>query len=208
MNPVSFTGGSRIGWINASWPFARLSVTAGRLTLKTLGSYEFSPKQVIALEKEGSIPLLSSGIRIVHNRSDYPEKVIFWCVGGRDRVLRKIAESGFVAHGTPASTPRAKGMPLRWSVVIGSVVVWNLLMMLEFPPGATRSSHVPGLYFALACFLAFAFSTAIRLSPRVQSLVLREGHSVGAIKSFLTLLQLITGLMILVFSFMHFAGAP
>ena len=90
MSETSYRGGARIGWVNASWPFARLTVSADKLALASLGTYEFSPLQVVSVEPYGSIPLLSSGIRIIHNRADYPEKIIFWCMGNRSRVLAEI----------------------------------------------------------------------------------------------------------------------
>ena len=110
MGETSFRGGARIGWVNASWPFAKLIISADRIALVTLGSYEFSPSQVVSVEPYGSIPFLSSGIRINHNRADYPEKIIFWCMGNRSRVLAEFRKCGFSSQGHPAK--RAAGFPL------------------------------------------------------------------------------------------------
>jgi len=35
-----------------------------------MGAYDFTPRQVVALERYGSIPVLASGIRLNHNRLD------------------------------------------------------------------------------------------------------------------------------------------
>lgn len=117
MNPVSFTGGARVGWFETGWPLARLAATDTLLTLNTMGKYEFVAEQVVALEKKGGI--LASGIQVVHNRSDYPRTIIFSCIGGRQRVLDAISQAGFVPRGMPVE--RATRLPLRWSVLIALV---------------------------------------------------------------------------------------
>jgi hypothetical protein len=179
----SFRGGARVGWVNASWPFAKLSVSASRLALASLGTYEFSPSQVVSIEPYGSIPLLASGIRINHNRADYPEKIVFWCVGSRDRVLNELLQSGFSPSGHPAQ--RAAGFPVRWSVVIAVVVLWNVLFVLDSSGQAESRSRAPGAFSLLALLSLFGLATAVRVSPSVQRMVLREGHEVGEVRAFL-----------------------
>lgn len=180
----SFRGGARIGWVNASWPFAKLTVSAGRLAITSLGSFEFSPSQVISIEPHGSIPLLASGIRVIHNRTDCPEKIIFWCTGNRDSVLRAITQNGFMPTGRPAE--RAAGFPIRWSVVIAVIALWNVLLMLD--QWTKSPAYPPGGFAVLAVLAVLVFATVVRISPRMQHLVLREGHQVGEIKAFLGLL--------------------
>ena len=124
MAEVSFTGGARIGWVNASYPFAKLSCSRERLMLASLGTYEFTPDQVVSFGTYGSIPLLANGLRINHNRLDYPEKVVFWCAGSRDKVLREVGRMGFAPRGQPITRP--KGFAFKWTVVIAFVVIWNL----------------------------------------------------------------------------------
>lgn len=180
--------------MNASWPFARLTANAGKLTLASLGTYEFTPSQVVAIEPYGSIPLLARGIRIHHNRTDYPEKVVFWCMGNRDKVLQEV-QSRFSPSGPPVA--RVSGFPIRWSVVIVVIALWNVLLMLD--RSAHPKSPEPGPLFLVAVLSLFALATAVRASSRVQGLVLSKGHQVGEIKSFLGLLQLVAGLLSLGF---------
>lgn len=179
--------------MNASWPFAKLSVSAGQLALASLGTYVFSPSQVVSIQPVGSIPLLASGIRINHNRNDYPEKIIFWCVGNRDGVLTEITKSGFLPSGHPVQ--RAAGFPLKWSVVLVVIVLWNVLFMLDDAGQSESRAHVPGAFAILALLLLFGLATAVRVSQPVQRVILREGHDVGEIKAFLVLLQLVAGLL-------------
>lgn len=196
MSDISFTGGSRIGWVNATWPFAKLTVSANRLTLSSLGSYDFTPSQVVSIERYGSIPLVSSGVRINHNRSDYPEKIVFWYLGSVAEVLAQIQQCGFVASGKIGT--RASGFPIKWLVVIAVIAIWNVLFLLDgsFSSGAHKQ---PGGLAIVALLLLFGISTSVQASPRIQRLVLRDGHQVGEIKAFLVLLQIVSGIMSLVF---------
>jgi hypothetical protein len=56
-------GGARIGWINASWPLAELSVTPRSLVIRVwpLGTYTFTPEQIVRVEPYGSIPVSIAG---------------------------------------------------------------------------------------------------------------------------------------------------
>jgi hypothetical protein len=53
---IKLTGGARVGWINASWPFAALTVLSSKVTLNStlLGKYEFRPEDVIGTRIIGS----------------------------------------------------------------------------------------------------------------------------------------------------------
>jgi hypothetical protein len=193
---ILFRGGSRIGWVNASWPLARLSLSTDRLTISGMGNVEFTPSQVVSFERYGSIPLLASGIRINHNRLDCPEAVVFWCMGSREAVFSAIAHSGF--HPSGLAISRVGGFPVRWSVVIAFVVMWNALFLLDNPFGSVQP-HTLGPFSLIALLLAFGFVTAIQKSAWLQQVVMRSGHQVGEIKSFLLLLQVVSGFLSLGF---------
>ena len=193
-----------MGWVNASWPFAKLTSSSDLLAITSLGRYEFTPEQVVSIEPYGSIPLLFSGIRVRHNRIDYPENVIFWCAGNRDRVLAQIEESGFEPKGQATAT-RPCGFAIRWSVVVAFVVLWNLLFMLNGPFGRGQTRE-PGPLVFVALLLVLGFTTAVQLSVPLQRAVLREGHHIGEIKAFLLLLQMVTGLLSIGFGAILLAG--
>jgi hypothetical protein len=58
------SGGARVGWFNATFPFAVLRLEDGALTLSVLGyRYVFQPGDVVRVEAAG---FFSSGLRIVH----------------------------------------------------------------------------------------------------------------------------------------------
>lgn len=205
MIEASFRGGARIGWVNASWPFATLAANGSTLTLSSLGTYTFTPKDVVALEPYGSIPLLASGIRIEHNRRDYPKKMIFWCMGRRSVVLEEIANTGFRPAGQPIE--RASGFPIRWSTVIIALVLWNALFLLDRAvSGWSPRPQRPGLFSLLALVLVFCAATATRISAAFQRLVMREGHQVAEIKSFLILLQIVAGIIAVGFGIIFLAA--
>ena len=198
---ASFRGGARIGWVNASWPFAKLTADASALTLSSLGTYTFTPSQVVALEPYGSLPIISSGIRIRHNRRDYPKTIIFWCMGRRGAVLEEVAGTGFSATGQPID--RAPGFPVRWSAIFVVIALWNGLFLLDRAHAGSQSR--PGAFALVALLLLLAAATAAQKSPQFQRLVLREGHEVGEIKSFLVLIQIVTGIMAVAFGFILLA---
>ena len=201
---VSFRGGARIGWVNASWPFATLNVSRDELRISSLGKYTFSPTEVVSIEPYGSIPVISSGIRINHNRADDPSTIVFWCMGNRSRVLSAIAEAGFIGRGS--ASLQAREFPIRWSVVIAVIALWNMLLFFQVP-GHLAFGSGSGALAPLAVAGLFALCTAVRLSSRIQRVALREGHQVGEIKSFLSLLQLVSGLLTIVFTGMWLGGA-
>jgi hypothetical protein len=178
--------------VHASWPFATLTANGNTLTLSSLGTYTFTPSEVVALEPYGSIPILASGILINHNRKDYPKKMIFWCMGRRNAVLEEIASIGFRPSGQPIERP--SGFPLRWSAVLIALVLWNGLGLLDRALAGWQPQP-PGFFAFVALVLAFSAATATRTSPAFQRAVLREGHEVAEIKSFLALLQIVSGIL-------------
>lgn len=202
---ISYRGGSQIGWVNTSWPLVKLSVSAELLTLSGLGKHEFTPSQVVSFENYGAIPIIASGIRINHNRPDYPAQIVFWCVGSRKSVLRKIAEIGFVPAGAPLA--RAPGFPVRWSVVAVLVILWNALFLLDRSVGGNQPG-VLGPLALLAMLMIFIASTATRISPLVQRFVLRPGHQYAEILPFVQLLQLVTGGLSIGFGIFMLSNIP
>lgn len=200
------TGGARIGWLNATWPLAQLSITRDRLTIKVglLGTYSFSSAQVISVERYVRIPVLGWGIQIRHAVAEYPERVIFWCLGNPDTILSKISATGFVPTASISSVRPRGAMPVRWSAVIATVAIWNILFWLD----SLRSRGNPqvGIFTCVGLLLVFCLSVGTLKSPKIQNLILKNGRSVIEIKPILRLLAFISGVMLISCSMIYAFG--
>ena len=181
-NCFATRGGAKVGWVNYSWPLARLEVNSEELTVTTTmfglfktGSYTFSRAQIVSIERYSVFPLLGNGLRIVHSVIGYPQKLIFWC--RPDTVLRGIASTGFTLNDSGAISPAVpdRGFPVRWPPLIALIVIWNLLLGYE---SVFRRGHFtfPGPFTLLALTLVFTLSMATLFSSGLQSKVLRPGR--------------------------------
>ena len=191
------TGGARIGWINVSWPLAELSVTPRSLVIRAwlLGTYTFTPEQIVRLEPYGSIPVIYRGIRVVHSHPDYPSGFIFWCLRNPARLIERIRQAGFVPA-APPTAPVKRGNPVRWSFIIALFVVWNALFILGgFWPGQPPPEK-PGAFVLLALAVLLFASLATERSPAFQRWVLKPGRSVGEIRPALRLIQLVSAFVL------------
>ncbi len=198
---MKHTGGIRIGWFHASWPFATLSCDAKEMNIKVLFSeeYRFSPNQVIGLEKVGSIPFLSQGVKIRHIVSEYPENIIFyWGGGDADKLIKDIHGLGFRPEATAAAAPVRDGIPVKWIVLVMLIAIWNVLFLVDrFRPSKINHNGL-GLYSLLALVIVFGLSMATRFSKKVQTIILKPGRSVGEITHILSLFMLITAFMAII----------
>ena len=74
---VSQWGGARVGWLNATWPFAVLSVTKDDLCLSVLfHEYNISKQALGGLSRYRGV--FSKGLRIEHTDPSLPKLVVFW----------------------------------------------------------------------------------------------------------------------------------
>lgn len=199
----STLGGVQIGLVHASWPLARITASPSRLRLSgLLGAYEFRPGDVVSLE---AIPLFtppsfSSGVRIVHARSDFPVKMMFLCFSP-ENTIKRIRGAGFAPSAARTSEARWRGLPMRWSVLVAVLLSWiALFRLLDSVP---IRSIPPSL---IALLLAFLVCRAVQVSPAVQKLVLNDGHSVNEIKPHLLLVQSISGLLLVLFTLMLYTN--
>lgn len=205
--PYTTTGGARVGWMNATWPLARLTATPEQLAVAVFpaGNYGFAPHEVVAIERYTVIPFVGWGVRIVHRRSDYPQNFVFWHLAGPGPVLQGIRDAGFVPCGIAADVPPRPGIPVRWSVIIGLVVVWNGLFMIN--AGRMKSGFpVPGVLPCVALLLVLLLSLATLWSPAVQRVVLKPGRHLGEIRGTVGLLAVVSGLLLVIFSIVTASG--
>jgi len=98
MTILEETGGARVGLKNASWPFARLTVSRKelRLNVQLIGRYIFRPQDIVEVEVITKFPIIGKGIRIHHSITDYPPKIIFWTLNDPDAVMERIVRTGFI----------------------------------------------------------------------------------------------------------------
>jgi hypothetical protein len=202
---IRVTGGAQVGWVNVSWPLATLSVSSTKLVVSgfLIGSYSFGPADVVAVESYGSVPILGRGVRIVHARTDYAAKIIFWSFRDPDRIIEDIRRSGFSPNASPATVRARSGMPFRWSAVILFVVAWNVLFLLD-RFGGWNGPQSPGVFALLALALVFSTTIAVQRSARVQGWILQPGRSITEVRPFIGLLQMVTGFMLIGFSLFRF----
>ena len=195
---LSKRGGAHVGSSHASWPFASMDCDARQLQVSCLGTYTFKPEQVWAIEPYGWIPIIASGVRIRHNRLDYPERVVFFHFGTAEGLRAEIAASGFRANG--AKVDRPSGMAWRWSFLIAVIVLWNLLFLadmgFELFPGP---EHRPGPFALVAFVCSFLVSASVYFLPAMQRFALRPGRDVGEVKGTLVLFMLVSGILSVAF---------
>lgn len=147
-----------------------------RLT-SALDTFDFSPSDVVSLERYGSIPLFSNGIRIAHSRPDYPAKVIFWCFGSPDELITRIRETGFLPSAPASSEIHPRGIPFRWASVLLFVLIWNGLFLLI--NAAPHRTNKPGVMTMAPLLFAFLIGWGTKRSDRLQKIILKEGRSIS-----------------------------
>jgi len=195
MAQTSQRGGAQVGWLSASWPLASIKIDSATLTMRALGAYTLNPSEVSAIEPVGSIPVLTTGIRIHHTRPDYPEKLVFYSMGRQESLLQALGAAGFKV-GQPG-IKESRGFPVRVSAIVVAILVWNLLFFLDRHGRDFLSTSTAGPFSFAALVLAFLVATITPYSSRLQDFILREGRAVGEIRGFLRLLQLVTAVLAL-----------
>lgn len=95
----SQTGGARLDYFNATFPFATLSGDFEGLRLSCMGrDYAFPKNKIRKLSRHRGI--FSVGLRIQHSEPSYPESVIFWAsvffwTSGFDRLRAHLQRLGY-----------------------------------------------------------------------------------------------------------------
>jgi len=195
---VGKTGGADVAFVGASWPLARFEASRKQITLRLsiLGlRYALGPEDVTRLEVWGSIPFFRQGIRIRHVNPDLPRRIIFWSLGGAQKLLDEIRQTGFVPAARTGDT--RVGVPVRLLTVVVGILLWNAAFALTAPLSSTTGPTMSAL---LPLVLAFAVALVIPRSQHLQAVVLRRGRHVGEIMPFLRLVTLVTGLLLVIFS--------
>lgn len=192
MSEFNITGGARIGFANASYPFAELKVSQNKLELNAsvLGKLIFLPENIISIEPHDGF--IGNGIRIVHNVPKYNSKVIFWCKSNPSGLIMQIRETGFLTNTAILDTPEYNlikaeqeqgGFPLKKGAVITFIVIWNLFLGAGIISSFLRGDVKIAPLFAMpAVFIVFVSLVLMLVSPAFARVVLKEGRKVADIK--------------------------
>lgn len=209
MKSYQLTGGARIGKANATYPFAKLKVTPEKLEVNAsiIGNLVFQPADIISIERYTQIPVLGQGVKINHNVEAYEKEVIFWTFKKPETVIAAIQQTGFLDEGEKLTLTSRKeilieqkkgGFPLKKSVAILAVILWNILFlhdfMLVFNGQAGKIPFGNGIKSALG--LVFISSLLILFVQPFRKLILKEGRGLKDIKTFAYFLLFISGFML------------
>lgn len=210
MKKFELTGGARIGMANATWPFATLKVNKEKLELNAsiIGSLVFKPKDIFSIEIYKMIPLLGQGIKINHRISKYNQKVIFWTLRDPSTVIDQIRQTGFfddientIAENESLVTQeQADSFPIKKTIAIAMVAVWNILIIYDFLIFATSDNIQRPLGDGTTIALVILLLTSILTltSGGFRKLILKEGKSIKDIHTFLYFLIFIGGFMLFI----------
>ncbi len=208
MKTVNETGGARIGWVNATWPFASLKVTENQLILNAtiLGKLTFNPSDIISIEPYNYIPLIGQGIKINHNVSSYKNHVVFWTFKNPTKLIMEIEHTGFLNSNSIKDNLKSKeitsrqktgGFPLKISFAIVIVVLWNVLSFIDVK-SLTQDGKILfgfGKGFILSTGTVLLTSILLLISPSFQKIALKEGRNVGDISKFIYFIILVVGIL-------------
>ena len=215
MNELKLTGGARIGMANATWPFATLKVSRNKLELNAsiVGNLVFQPSNIKSIEPYTQIPLIGQGIKINHNVDLYKEKVIFWTFINPESVISQIKQTGFLSNHQELTSnsileiqerQKSGGFPIKKSIGIIAVVIWNLLFLIDFIPFFKGKSEGHPIGNGVLTALGLIFSSALLslISSEFRSLILKDGRTLEDIKKFSIFIMIISGFMF--FNFLLF----
>ena len=205
MNELKETGGARIGWANASWPFATLHVTNPTLTLNAtiLGKLVFSSSDIRSIEVYRKSGILRNGIQINHSVPNYSETVVFWTSKDPQRLINEIIKTGFLENNSRLNPIEAMdlrenqqqgGFPLKIPFAITIIVLWNLFSCIDlkhfFDHGKLQFGLGKG--FVLSTGMMMLVCLLLLFAEPFQRLVLKEGRRIQDIRPFVYLLLFIS----------------
>jgi hypothetical protein len=207
---TTLRGGARVGWVNASGPLAALDFSKDRLCLRILaiGTYEFRPEEVVAIEPKKSS--FFSGVRIRHAIAKYPKSIVFQPLGAAN-VIDAIHAAGFTPS-APSPLPDPP-VPFRWGTVLPCFALWIVLLIAhswdffrEFRGLAPSPRSLIDAWTLVPLGLAFAFVWGVRLGP-LRPFFLKAGRDFEEIKHWINLLCLIFTLMLPIFSILAYVAS-
>ncbi|MEW6527534.1 MAG: hypothetical protein AB1444_12845 [Spirochaetota bacterium] len=202
---ITIIGGARIGCINVTFPFAKLTISKDMLNLKVmlLGNYSFKRGDIISVERYGLIPFFSWGIRINHTRNNYPQKMIFWTFGKNPvKLIEKICTMGFIDSDVKNSVNdkiKIDGIPVKIIPLAIIIIVWNILLLLDFVYIFDKQKTGPGIFSFLALICIFIIATSLKCTNSVKKIILKSNRHYSEIQHINNLLILVSGFMMVLY---------
>ena len=210
MKQYELTGGARIGGAKASYPFAKLKVTANKFELDAsiIGNLVFSPSDIISIEPYQQIPIIGKGIKITHNVAKYKKKVIFWTFKNPKEVINEIRKTGFLDNMNSnisgddeeiIAKQKQGGFPIKKSFATGAVILWNLFFAISIFKYFQNPADemIIGNTMKIAFVLVLGTALLTLFSKPFQQLILKEGRKLDDIKRFLYFIILVSSLLLL-----------
>lgn len=196
--------------MNATWPFATLTVTRDLLQLNAtiLGNLKFIPQDIISIEPYSTLPLFGKGIRINHRVGRYYKKVIFWTTEKPEEVIQQIRRTGFLDNNNAplAEEDRIKiieerkagGFPIKIPVALAVVAAWNVLLITDVLRSLSSGNRGLALGYGsiIALAMIFLLSLLTLVSEKFSALILRKGRTRKEMKNFLIFLMFVAGFML------------
>jgi hypothetical protein len=204
INLIEETGGAQIGMARASWPFAKLKVTKDKLELNAgfIGLFVFAPTDIISIEPYSSF--FNRGIKINHCVGGYNKTIAFFSLGAGS-LIESIRQTGFLDNNDAVPSVREMadvqatgGFPFKWPPVIGLIVIWNILFLINgygFFNGH-RASPI-GVWARVALAFVFLTGLCLLLFKPMQHFMLKKGRTINDVKLSIYFIMFITGIMLL-----------
>lgn len=202
---ITIIGGARIGCINVTFPFAKLTINKDLLNLKLMfiGNYSFKRSDIISVERYGLIPFFSWGIRINHTCNNYPQKMIFWTFGKNPvKLIEKIYTMGFIDPDVKNSINnevKTDGIPVKIIPLAIIIIIWNILLLLDFVYIFDIQKTGPGIFSFLALICIFIISTSLKCTNSVKKIILKSNRHYSEIQHINNLLILVSGFMMVLY---------
>ncbi len=200
---IQYTGGAKIGIVNANWPLAKLTADSQKLKLNVtfIGKYEFEKAQILNIKKVGFIPLIGTGIKIEHTVADYPRNINFYAFSSPYKVMERLSDVGFFTSEKSVnceSSAQNKGIPVKVLPTIVAIFTWNFLFLADQGFFMGKTVGIEGLFTQIAFILVFGTSLAVKKFPLASNIFLKPGRSVNEISPILNLLILVSGLFFVI----------
>lgn len=216
MNKYELRGGARIGKLNATYPFGKLTVTKDKLEINAslIGRYVFRAQDIISIKPYDEIPLIGKGIKINHNVANYDEKVVFWTFDNPKRVIYNIKKIGFFPIENAINNPenatnnpenelilkqqKQLGSPFKKTTLFLVIIFWNIIfgffILKSFLGIEIDFTFFTAVKFAIG--LVFIFGILALKSKSFQKIILKKNREIEDVKSVIYFLLGVSGFIL------------